>query len=156
MPKISALVHASNDAPRLGRALDSLRVCDEILLIDHHSDDETAKVARDHGAKVQKAVIGVEEGAYAIDTRHDWILCILPTESLSEALEAGLHEWKENDHEETGFAFNVREESDAGWKGLGPQMRLVNRTRINWTGALPPNQPEAPRVNGDLLRFTNP
>jgi hypothetical protein len=33
MPKITALLHTHNDALRLGRALDSLRPCDEVLVI---------------------------------------------------------------------------------------------------------------------------
>jgi len=73
MLRISALLHTKNDAQRIGRALDSLRPCDEVLVIDHDSEDETAKIARDHGAKVQKAVPGVEDGAYAMDAAHDWV-----------------------------------------------------------------------------------
>jgi glycosyltransferase involved in cell wall biosynthesis len=52
MLRISALVHAKNDAQRIGRALESLRPCDEVLVIDHDSEDETVKIARDHGATV--------------------------------------------------------------------------------------------------------
>ena len=91
MLRISALLHTKNDAQRIGRALDSLRPCDEILVIDHDSEDDTPKIARDHGAKVKKAVQGVEDGTYATDASHDWILCILPCEALSEGLGSGRH-----------------------------------------------------------------
>ncbi len=47
MPKISAIIHTHNDAQRIGRALGSLRPCDEVLVIDHSSSDETGKIARD-------------------------------------------------------------------------------------------------------------
>ena len=43
MPKISALLHTHNDALRLGRVLDSLRPCDEVLVIDEDSEDDTAR-----------------------------------------------------------------------------------------------------------------
>ena len=43
MPKTTALLHTHNDALRLGRALDSLRPCDEVLVIDEGSEDDTAR-----------------------------------------------------------------------------------------------------------------
>jgi glycosyltransferase involved in cell wall biosynthesis len=161
MLRISALLHAKNDAQRIGRALDSLRPCDEILVIDHDSEDDTAKIARDHGAKVKKAVQGVEDGTYATDASHDWILCILPCEALSEGLEASLLSWKhqfEGDEKEkspTGpaLAFPLRRETEEGWENSPPQTRLVNRQVINWTAALPPDANGAVVLPGDLLHF---
>ncbi len=57
---------------------------------------------------------------------------------------------------ETGIAVGVREESDGGWKTCTSELRLVNRTRLNWTGDLPPNTDGPPGVAGDLIRFQNP
>ena len=70
--KISALIHTCDNAGSLGRALDSLRPCDEVIIVDHGSRDETVKVAKEHGAKVINAVPGVSTGAYAQNTRHCW------------------------------------------------------------------------------------
>jgi len=157
MPKITALLHTANDAARLGRALDSLRPCDQVLVVDHASQDATHKVARQHGAHVIRAVPGVEGGAYAIDADYDWILCLLPSEALSEALEASLLEWKQGDPDElVGFAMNIREETEAGWRNLPPETRLVNRTAIAWTSVLPPRRPATHELAGDLLRFRTP
>ncbi|HXZ26835.1 MAG TPA: hypothetical protein VEG08_02430 [Terriglobales bacterium] len=157
MPKITALLHTFDDAARLGRALDSLRPCDQILVVDHASRDATRKVARQHGAQVIRAVPGVEGGAYAIDADHDWILCLLPSEALSEALEASLLEWKQGDPDEfLGFAVNLREETEGGWRNLPAETRLVNRTATVWTSILPPPGPARHALPGDLLRFRNP
>lgn len=159
MPKITAIVHASNDAMRIGRAVESLRVCDEVIVVDHQSTDDSAKVARDHGALVKIGVPGVEPGAYIFDAHHDWILCLLPNESLNETLEAALHEWKDGDPgEKPGFLIDVREENSEGWHVLGPQLRLVNRRRMNWPDRLPPNSEEhgTPDLSGEILRFSNP
>jgi len=157
MPKITALLHTFDDAARLGRALDSLRPCDQILVVDHASRDATRKVARQHGAQVIRAVPGVEGGAYAIDADHDWILCLLPSEALSEALEASLLEWKQGDPDEfLGFAVNLREETEDGWRNLPPETRLVNRTVVVWDGPLPPPGSFTHALAGDLLRFRNP
>jgi glycosyltransferase involved in cell wall biosynthesis len=158
MPKITALLHTANDAARLGRALESLRPCDQVLVVDHDSQDSTRKVARQHGAQVIEAVPGVEGGSYAIDADYDWILCLLPSEALSEALEASLLEWKQGDPDELlGFTVNVREETEAGWRELAPETRLVNRTvRGAWSSVLPPSGGPSHALAGDLLRFRAP
>lgn len=156
MPKISALIHAENDEHTLGRLLETLRPCDEVIVVDHGSKDRTEKVAHEHGARVKKAVLGVEDGAYAVDCGNDWILCLLPNESLSEGLEAALFEWKETQPGATiGYTVNVRESNEHGWKKLGRELRLANRKELNWKERLPGNADGAPELNGDLLRFAD-
>src|ERR1700704_5326445 len=93
--KISALIHTCDNARSLGRALDSLRQCDECIVVDHGSRGETVKVAKEDGAKVINAVPGVSNGAYAQNAGRPWILCLLPQEAVAEALEASLLEWSE-------------------------------------------------------------
>ena len=158
MPKLTALLHTHNDALRLGRALDSLRPCDEVLVIDDDSDDDTERVAREHGANLKKAIPGVTPGAYAMDALHEWIFCLRPNESLSEDLEAALFEWKEGevDPNLACFAAPIRRENGIGWEKLPPEVRLVNRARINWVGEMPPNQAGSAVLSGDLLSFREP
>ncbi|HZU29642.1 MAG TPA: hypothetical protein VFB79_00915 [Candidatus Angelobacter sp.] len=152
--KFSALLHVCDCERSLGRTLDSLRPCDEVLVVDHGSKDETVKVAREHGARVINAVPGVDRGAYAQDARNLWILCLLPEEALAEDLEASLFEWCEAEHDINQMGFNVaiREQNGAGWKTLDAEMRLANRKQINWTGELPPLNPNAPTLAGYILR----
>ena len=169
MPKITALLHTHNDAQRIGRALESLRAVDEILVVDHGSTDDTVQVARHHGANIKEGVPGVNPGVYVIDAHHDWIFCLLPNESLSEGLEASLFEWKErvdeplNQAEKDAQSFRnatysvtVREETEDGWKTAPAETRLVNRKQINWTEAIPPNNGESTLLPGDVLRFSKP
>lgn len=160
VPKISAIIHASNDERRLGRALETLRSCDEVIVVDHGSTDRTREVAREYGATVRQGVLGVKCGAYLSDLKNDWVLCLLPSESLSESLEATLFEWKQNDSDdgdhEVGYRIAVREETDGGWKTYPAMLRLVNRTRLNWSDELPPKDGVGPTLPGEILRFSHP
>ncbi|HUK43554.1 MAG TPA: hypothetical protein VLW48_03825 [Candidatus Bathyarchaeia archaeon] len=158
MPKFTALLHTRNDALRLGRALDSLRPCDEVLIIDEDSEDDTERIAREHGAHFKKAIPGVTPGAYVMDAEHEWILCLRPNESLSDDLEAALFEWKEQaiDANVACFGVPVRRENGTGWQKLPPEARLVNRARMNWMGEMPPNQACDALLSGDLLSFEKP
>ena len=64
---------------------------------------------------------------------------MLPSETVSEALEAAVLEWKQAEPEEvTGYTVSIREQFHEAWRQSGHEMRLVNRKRVNWTGRIPP------------------
>jgi glycosyltransferase involved in cell wall biosynthesis len=152
VPQLTALIHTYNDELRLGRALESLRPCDELLIFDHGSQDGTAAVAREYGARVLRAA-----GADLSRAQHDWILCLLPTEALSEGLEASLFEWKLAEHAAgSAFSMAVREQAGDEWLSHPSTTRLLNRQAHRWTGPLPPDDPHAQLLTGDLLRFREP
>lgn len=151
------MIHTRNDAPRLGRLLETLRPCDEVLLIDDTEDGSVEKIAHDYGATVRKSIPGVSPGAYSMDALHEWILCLLPNESLSEGLEASLFSWKEGEpNREDQFAMALREEKEGKWSELPAEVRLINRNCVNWTSQLPPNLEGAFVLPGPLLRFDHP
>jgi glycosyltransferase involved in cell wall biosynthesis len=152
MPALTALIHTHNDELRLGRALESLRPCDELLILDHGSQDKTGAIAREYGARLVTAARGDLSQAH-----HDWILCLLPTEALSEGLEASLFEWKLAEHDAAcTFCVNVREQDGSDWLTHPPTTRLVNRRARPWTDPLPAHSPGAVLLAGDLLRFQQP
>ena len=159
MPKITALLHAHNDALHLGRALDSLRSCDEVLVIDEGSEDDASRVAREHGATLKTAIPGVTLGAYAADAAHDWILRLRPNETLSDDLEAALFDWKNEEPAENvaGYRISSREQNGNGeWRSCPPETRLVNRKLVNWIGEMPPDEPGETKLSGDVLRLPQP
>jgi len=155
MPKISGLIHISNHDRNLGRALESLRPCDEVLVVNHGATEEILKVVREHGARIINGVNGVEHGAYVQDAHNDWIFCIMPDEAVAEELEASLLEWKHSEpaKDYLGYNVDVREQNGTHWKFLAPELRLVNRQKINWTGDCPPTAPDAPALAGHILRI---
>lgn len=152
MPRLSALLHTHNDELRLGRALESLRPCDELLVLDHGSQDRTAAIAHEYGARLLPATAaGVSQAS------HDWILYLLPTEALSEGLEASLFEWKMAEHDAgSAFSMAVREQAGNDWLSHPATTRLLNRRTRSWAGPLPADDPRAQLLAGDLLRFRQP
>lgn len=155
MPKISALVHISNNERHLGRALESLRQCDEVIVVDHGSKEESSRVAREHGARIIQGGNGVDRGAYVQDVQNDWIFCLRPTEAVAEELEASLLEWKQTEPaaDVAGYNIQIREQIGTQWRLLGKEVRLANRRRINRTGDCPEDAPGAPMLAGHILRI---
>jgi hypothetical protein len=155
MPKISAIVHCHAEGQKLARALETLRPCDEVLVIQYGTDEESEKVARKFGATVKAAVPGVSPGTYLVDAENDWILCLMANESLSQALEASLLEWKRAEHESSdAFAVSLRSQNGGGqWRSEGTHTRLVNRSCVNWLSELPHDDDKATCLEGELLRL---
>lgn len=156
MAKITALIHVHDEEiPGLGRALDSLRPCDQILVVNHDRDKKVERIASRHGAEALTGILGVSPGAYLVNAKYDWLLALRPSEMLSERLQNSLELWKhEGEHEDaSAFSVSISEESGAGWRACTPETRLVNRKKVNWTGEIPPSHLKAPQLKGDLLRF---
>lgn len=158
MPPITAILHTLNDGLRLGRALETLRPCDEILVIDHGSTDQTLRIAREYAATVRTSGHSITEALSWAN--HDWLLCLFPTESLSESLEAALFEWRLRAPREIAgipscSAF-VREQTESGWCELQGSTRLIPRTWNLWNGQMPCQDARSTMLQGDILRFRLP
>jgi len=155
MPTITALLHTHNDALRLGRALEMLFPCDELLVVDHGSEDGTGQVALEYGARVVRTF----QGSYLEMVRGDWIFSLDPRESITEALAASLFEWKSDPIPENVRAYSVyrREETIEGWIANPiAQTRLVRADWNRWVGYFPEPDESAIALEGDLLRFVFP
>jgi len=157
MPPITALLHTENDALRLGRALETLYPCDNILIIDHGSSDGTVRLAREFGAQVFDARIGASSEQYLRPSFSGWILCLDPIESLTESLAATLYEWKSMPPTAAAFSVFLREETANGWIAIPTaQTRLVPADWKRWDGRLPVTDQLALALDGELLRFAFP
>ena len=106
--KISGLINTWNEAETIRYAVESLKTwCDEVLIVDQQSSDDTARIARACGARV----IEVEATGYveiirkmSVDlTEHDWVMVLDSDEVVHPALGVRLREIAE-----TGEANVVR------------------------------------------------
>lgn len=163
MRTITALLHTENDALRLGRCLETLYPCDDILVVDHGSRDGTIQVAHEYGARVLADMSGAASDDALRFVRQGWILCLDPRESLTESLAATLYEWKSQHADDptvgdsTVFSIFLREETAEGWISIPtPQTRFIPFDWSHWRGRFPTNDQSAIALEGDLLRFVFP
>ena len=160
MHRITAVLHTHNDGLRLGRCLETLYPCDDALILDHGSEDDTLRVAREYGARVMRVgnLGGAEQHLRHLNA--GWVLCLRPNESLTEALAASLYEWKSEPHSPSAaMAFSVflREETSWGWVAHRvAQTRLVPCDWSRWKNLFPVSEGSAPALEGALLRFSLP
>jgi glycosyltransferase involved in cell wall biosynthesis len=161
MPPITALLHTENDALRLGRALETLLPCAEVLIVDHHSTDGTLRRARQYGATILPAEGSASSEHYLDRAGCEWIFCLNPSESITESLQASLFEWSLLPAPTTvnavAFSVRVREQTRGTWhRHSAPQTRLVPRNWTSWNGRLPAHHASCPALEGDLLRIASP
>jgi glycosyltransferase involved in cell wall biosynthesis len=86
---LTLLVIAYNEAANIGECLDSVPFAHEKIVIDSGSQDDTAAVARAHGARVVMQPwlgFGRQRNFANAQAANDWILFLDADERLSEAL----------------------------------------------------------------------
>jgi glycosyltransferase involved in cell wall biosynthesis len=141
---LSGLVTSRNEADLLGRCLDSIAFCDEIIVIDVESDDHTAEVAASHGAwVVRHALVPIAEAArvtVAPKARHDWLLVIDPDEEVPRALAENVRELLPMIPSDVAAVDAPRQYYFAGkplrgtiWGGPNKRRLLVRRSAVELT-----------------------
>lgn len=157
MPPITAILQTHNDALHLGRALEGLRPCDEILIVDQGSTDATLRVAREYGAVIRNSCVQPSLPEFVTFARNEWIFCILPTETMTESLEASLFEWKlytaDEVAEVSSCSVAMKTEAKNPRDPVMTSTRLVPKPWALWDGPLPRPDPHSRVLEGALLCF---
>ncbi len=164
--KISATIIALNEERRLARAIESLRCCDEILVLDSGSVDRTVELATNLGARVIEADWRGYAGQknYAGEqASHDWILSIDADEALSEALEGEIWTLKKKGPQYDAYTVPRLAQYLGKWIlhcGWHPdrKVRLYDRRKARWTGDFVHESVEVSgrvgHLEANLLHFT--
>jgi glycosyltransferase involved in cell wall biosynthesis len=141
---LSAVVASRNEARELARCLRSLSFCDELIVIDLESEDETAAVAEAHGARVvPHELVPIAEYA-RIDVvptaRHDWLLFTDPDEEIAQGLAEELAQILPRLADDVAivwapirFYFGERPLRGTIWGGENRRRLLVRRDRVDLT-----------------------
>lgn len=164
--KISATIITHNEERNLPRAIESLRCCDEILVIDSGSTDRTVEIAGKFGARVLEANWRGYAGQknYASDQAvHDWVLSIDADEALSEDLEAEIWQLKKNGPTYDAYTVPRLAQYLGKWilySGWHPdrKIRLFDRRKARWVGDYVHESVVSDgrigQLSGNLLHFT--
>jgi glycosyltransferase involved in cell wall biosynthesis len=144
---LSAIVTSRNEGHRLGRCLGAIAFCDELIVIDVESDDDTTAVAEAHGARVVRhPYVAIAEAArvtVAPQARHDWILVVDPDETVPPALAREIAELLPDIPAEIAAVDAPRQYYFAGrplrgtvWGGENKRRLLVRRSAVTLTPAI--------------------
>ena len=156
MTPISAVLIAQDEEHKVEAAIASVRFCEEVVLVDSGSVDRTREVAERAGARV---IVNapwpgfVAQREFAVRAaRHDWVLALDADERVSPRLRAEVLALRAGRIAHAGYrmpraAFYLGRWIRATDWYPDPQIRLFDRTRGRWEGAL---VHESVRVEGEV------
>ncbi len=142
-PGLSACIITLDEADRIDACLDSLAFCDEIIVVDSGSTDDTRARASARGADVRvRAFDGYRsQKAFAVGlAKNDWVLCLDADERVTAALRAEIERERDAGFDgRAGYRFPRATEYFGAYLRHGNAypdrvLRLFDRRRGGWRG----------------------
>jgi glycosyltransferase involved in cell wall biosynthesis len=160
-PEVSAIVVCFNEEDNIGRCLESLRWCDEIVVVDAFSTDRTVEICRRYTDRViQRAWTGYrDQKAYAhSQATKPWVFLVDSDEEVSAALRAEIRTALLSGDGLSAFSIPrlVRYLGRWWWRGgwyPDYDIRIFRRELARWGGTDPH---EKIIVAGKVRRLRNP
>lgn len=164
--KISATIITLNEERNIARAIESLRCCEEVVVVDSGSTDRTKQIAEGLGARVVECEwlgYAAQKNFASAQASHDWILSLDADETLSEALEAEIWQIKKAGPACAGYTMPRMAQYLGRWilhSGWYPdrKIRLFDRRRAKWVGDYVHEsvqvEGELGHLESNLLHFT--
>ena len=164
--KISATIITFNEERNIARAIESLRCCDEIVVVDSGSVDRTIEIAGKLGARVVEEPwhgYAAQKNFATEQATFDWILSIDADEALTEGLEAEIWQLKKLGPDCDAYTMPRLAQYLGRWilhSGWYPdrKVRLFNRNFAKWAGDFVHESVQASgkvgHLEGNLLHFT--
>ena len=166
MRKITATIITFNEEARIGEAIASLSCCDEVIVVDSGSTDQTCAIARAKGARIINRPwegYSSQKNFAAAQAANDWIFSIDADERVSIELSTEITAWKQSGpasrvaYSMPRRAFYLgRWINHSGWYP-DRKLRLYDRSHCRWKGDFVHESLEvhgsSGKFNGDLLHF---
>ena len=164
--RITATIITIDEERNIARAIESLRCCDEILIVDSGSVDRTVELAEKLGARVIEAGwlgFAAQKNRAAEQASHDWILSLDADEAIGEALEAEIWNLKKSGPQYDAYTMPRMARYLGRWilhSGWYPdyKLRLFNRRSGTWEGAYVHESVEVSgriaTLPGEILHYT--
>ncbi len=163
---ISCFIICFNEEASIRRCLESVKWCDEIVIVDSFSTDHTLEVCREYTSRIiQRPWPGyVEQKRFALtQITHEWGLNIDADEEVSPELRSEiLHVLQRNDPAVDGFYISRFVYYLGRWwrRGWYPEyrLRLFRKDKVRWGGVNPHEKAllrgHAEHLYGDLYHYT--
>jgi len=143
MPSISSITITKNNAATIAKCLESLEFCDERIVVDSGSTDDTVQIARQKGAQVSHhdwIGFGPQKNVGLTLAKGDWIFWLDADEEVTPELAAAVKQAIQSD-EAVGYRisrlswFCGQPMRHSGWH---PDwvLRLFRRTGGRWSAGL--------------------
>lgn len=142
MKKISCVIHTYNAEAYLKKCLESVRWCDQLVIVDMYSTDKTVEIAKKYGAEIylhENLGYADPARAYGLEQcRNEWVLAIDSDEIVPKKLATKLIEIADKDEADVvrisfrNFFFG-KEIKGSGW-GYKDQViqRFFKKTHMNY------------------------
>lgn len=144
MEKLSATIIVKNEADNLKKLLPELHWCDEVVIVDDFSTDETMEVCRQFNCKIFQRKLdhfGLQKQFAVAQATYDWVFSIDADELLSDELVSQMKEVLKNPNNDLGGYSMIRRHEFMGRvfrhsaESRTAYLRLFNRSRANFNSA---------------------
>ncbi len=144
-PSISACIISYNEENNIGDCIDSVTWCDEILVVDAFSEDGTAEIARNRGAKIiQNRWPGhVAQKNLALETaKSEWVIALDCDERVTPKLHETIVDRLSSSENICGYFISRKIFYLGRWLDHGVwfpewRLRLFRGNRGRWVGIDP-------------------
>lgn len=163
---ISCFIICFNEEANIRRCLESVKWCDEIIIVDSFSTDRTVEICRQYASRIiQRPWPGyVEQKRFALaQTTHEWVLNVDADEEVSPVLQREiLFVLQRNDPAVDGLSiprlvYYLGQWWRRGWYP-GRRLRLFRKAKVRWGGVDPHEKVllrgHEDRLVGDLYHYT--
>src|SRR6476469_2262269 len=158
--KVSAVLITYNEEHCIAETLSKLQWCDEIIIVDSYSTDNTVSVCREFGCNVSfRSFDGFgSQKKHAVSlAKNDWILAIDADEVLTDALIAEFQEQLSSNSQAVAFSVPMNlvflnKEFKKGKESSRSYIRLFNKQHGNFSDA---TVHEGIEVNGKTVQLKN-